>query len=209
MGTEIGRGLVEGTIDRLLADETITRKSIKLEIASLTIGSGSAAILLCDEKLSRTGHRFLGGTFRAETSGHTLCAGGVDAARFGDDRPQMSTDSEALLQAGVDLAERAWPEFLDCLSWRTSDVDKVLTHQVGRAHRKLLLERLGLAEDLDFPTVEFLGNTGASALPIAAALGSERGHLSAGDRVALLGIGSGLNVLMLGIHWGRTDGLPG
>ena len=205
VGTEIGRPLVEGTIDRLLADESITRKTIKGEVASLTIGSGSAAVLLCDEKLSRTGHRFLGGTFRTETSGHALCAGGVDGARFGDDRPQMTTDSEALLHAGVDLAERAWPEFLESLSWQTAEVDKVFTHQVGRAHRKLLLERLGLAEDLDFPTVEFLGNTGATALPIAAALGSQQGHLSAGDRVALLGIGSGLNVLMLGIEWGGAD----
>lgn len=201
VGTEIGRPLVEGTIDRLLSDAALTRKSIKPEIASLTIGSGSAAILLCDRRLSRAGHRFLGGTFRAETSEHELCAGGVDQQRFGDGRPQMSTDSEALLQAGVDLAAQTWPKFLDDLGWQSGDVDKVLTHQVGRAHRKLLLERLGLAADLDFPTVEFLGNTGASALPMAAALGSEQGHLSPGDRVALLGIGSGLNVLMLGIEW--------
>lgn len=202
VGTEIGRPLVEGTIDRLLADETLTRKSVKPEFASLTIGSGSAAVLLCDAKLSRRRNRLLGGTFRTETSGHALCAGGVDSARFGDDRPQMSTDSEALLQAGVDLAAQAWPDFLRCLSWGRKDVDKVLTHQVGRAHRKLLLERLGLTEDQDFPTVETLGNTGASALPIAAALAHEQGRLCAGDRVALLGIGSGLNVLMLGVEWG-------
>jgi 3-oxoacyl-[acyl-carrier-protein] synthase-3 len=205
VGTEIGRPLVEGTIDRLLADETWTRKSIKAQFASLTIGSGSAAVLLCDSRLSRTGHRFAGGTFRADTSRYALCAGDVDASRFGDDRPQMSTDSEALLQAGVDLAERTWPDFLNGLSWRAGDVDKVFTHQVGRAHRKLLLERLGLPADLDFPTVEFLGNTGASALPIAAALGSEQGRLAPGDRVALLGIGSGLNVLMLGLEWGGAD----
>jgi len=205
VGTEIGRPLVEGTIDRLLSDDTLTRKSIKPEFASLTIGSGSAAILLCDESLSRTRHRLLGGVFCADTSGNALCAGGVDAARFGDDRPQMSTDSEALLLAGVDLAERTWPEFLKCLSWQAGDVDKVFTHQVGRAHRNLLLERLAIPADRDFPTVEILGNTGASALPIAAALGSEQGHLSAGDRVALLGIGSGLSVLMLGLEWHGTD----
>lgn len=53
--------------------------------------------------------------------------------------------------------------------------------------------------DADFPTVEFLGNTGAVALPMAAALGIERGHIEPGDNVALLGIGSGLNSLMLGL----------
>ncbi len=72
---------------------------------------------------------------------------------------------------------------------------------MGRAHRKLLYERLGLDQAIDFPTVEFLGNVGAAALPMTAALGIENGHLQCGDRVALLGIGSGLNSIMLGIEW--------
>ena len=54
-------------------------------------------------------------------------------------------------------------------------------------------------------TVEFLGNTGAAALPLAVAIGIERGHLQTGDRVALLGIGSGLNAIMLGIDWRGTN----
>lgn len=201
VGTEIGRPLVEGTIDRLLADPAVTRKSIKYEIASLTIGSGSAAVVLCDRKLSRTGHRLCGGWFRADTGAHELCAGGADAEWTNDRRPRMSTDSEALLHAGVNLAEAAWPEFLHELNWRSDGIQRVFTHQVGRAHRKLLLERLGLPEQADFPTVEFLGNTGSAALPTAVALGNEQGLIQSGDRVALLGIGSGLNVLMLGVEW--------
>ena len=113
----------------------------------------------------------------------------------------MQTDSEALLHAGVQLAAQTWEVARKTLEWENRDVDKVLTHQVGRAHRKLLLERLGLEPSLDFPTVEFLGNTGAAALPMTAALAIERGHLQHGDRVALLGIGSGLNSVMIGLHW--------
>jgi 3-oxoacyl-[acyl-carrier-protein] synthase-3 len=33
-------------------------------------------------------------------------------------------------------------------------------------------------------------------------MGLEQGHVRSGDRVALLGIGSGINVVMLGIDWG-------
>ena len=55
VGTETGRDLVEGTIDSLLNNPDVTRKDVKLAFASLTIGSGSAAIVLCDRKLSRTG----------------------------------------------------------------------------------------------------------------------------------------------------------
>ena len=36
---------------------------------------------------------------------------------------------------------------------------------------------------------------------MTAAIGIENGHLQTDDRVALLGIGSGINVIMLGIEW--------
>lgn len=201
VGTETGRDLVEGTIDSLLRNPDVSRQQIKLDFASLTIGSGSAAIVLCDRKLSRTGNRLLGGALRADTSSHELCAGGVETEKHGDGRPRMQTDSEALLHAGVHLAEATWRDLTRTLGWTSEAVDKVFTHQVGRAHRKLLLERLGIDPSKDFSTFETLGNTGAAALPTAMALGIEQGRLKRGDRVALLGIGSGLNCLMLGIEW--------
>ena len=114
----------------------------------------------------------------------------------------MQTDSEALMHAGVDLAQKTWQQTKQALHWTNADVERTFTHQVGRAHRRLLYERLELDMALDFSTVEFLGNTGAAALPLTAAIGIERGHLRAGDKVALLGIGSGLNALMLGLQWG-------
>ncbi|MEX0725366.1 MAG: 3-oxoacyl-ACP synthase III [Planctomycetaceae bacterium] len=201
VGTEEGRGLVEGTIAGVLKNENLTRAQFKLDFASLTIGSGSAAVVLCDRKLSRGGHRLLGGAYACDTTSHELCEGGVEFEKHGDDRPRMRTDSEALLHAGINLAAAAWEKTREALNWKNSDVTKAFTHQVGRAHRKLLFERLELDPGIDFPTVEFLGNTGAVALPTAAALGIEQGRLTPGDRVALLGIGSGLNALMLGIEW--------
>ncbi len=201
VGTEIGRGLVEGTIDSLKNDKHLTRQTIKPAFASLTIGSGSAAIVLCDEALSSTGHRMLGGAVRSDTSAAELCAGGVSTADHGDDRPRMETDSEALLHAGVELAAVTWHETQNALGWNDVSLDKAYTHQVGRAHRNLLFEKLGLDPTIDFPTVETLGNTGATALPIAAALGQQAGHVSTGDRVAWLGIGSGLSSVMLGFEW--------
>lgn len=200
-GAEIGRPLVQGTIDRLLNDGNITRKSIKYEFASLTIGSGAAAIALCHRDVSRTGHRLLGAMTLTDTSSHQLCQGGSLNEPTGDGRPSMSTDSEALLHAGVNLAERTWQAFLAEVELTAGDFDRVFTHQVGKAHRKLLLERLGLSESLDFPTVEFLGNTGAVALPMAWSLGLKAGHVQAGDTVALLGIGSGLSSTMAAVAW--------
>jgi 3-oxoacyl-[acyl-carrier-protein] synthase-3 len=118
-------------------------------------------------------------------------------------QPLMWTDSETLLREGVRTARETFERFRKTLGWEVDDIDKTFCHQVGRAHRKLLFETLGLDTAIDYSTVERLGNTGSVALPITAALGIENGRLARGDRVALLGIGSGINVVMLGVEWHR------
>jgi 3-oxoacyl-[acyl-carrier-protein] synthase-3 len=48
------------------------------------------------------------------------------------------------------------------------------------------------------------GHTGSVALPTAMAIGFERGHANPGDNIALLGIGSGINCVMLAVQWQKT-----
>lgn len=201
VGTEDGRGLVEGTIHTLLKSPGTTRQDVKSAFASLTIGSGSAAIVLARRDLAPEKPRLIGAVTRADSSAHKLCEGGSAAQDFGDDRPRMQTDSEALLHAGIDLAETTWRAFCDEQFFSDAVVNKSFSHQVGRAHRKMLYERLQLDTSIDYPTVEFLGNTGAVALPTALSLGIENGHALPGDRIALLGIGSGLNSIMVALDW--------
>lgn len=200
VGTEIGRPLVEGTIDSLLCDDSVTRKSVKDDFASLTIGSGSAAFVLADADLAPEGCVLEGAAIATDTEATKLCAGGTESTA--DNRPRMSTDSEALLHAGVNLAAQTWSVFQPTFQGETLP-DRVTTHQVGSRHRKLLLDTLGLEERLDYPTVERFGNTGSAALPMAATVGAQAGHTSSGQHVAWLGIGSGLTCQMLSLKWGR------
>jgi 3-oxoacyl-[acyl-carrier-protein] synthase-3 len=194
VGTECGRSLVEQTIDRLNADSAIDRREVKQFIASLTIGSGSIAVLLCDRELSRTQNRLEGAAVLANTGEHDLC-------QSEGHETFMRTDSEQLMLAGVETGARTFERFLQELEWSRADVAKTVCHQVGAAHRKLLFETIGLSEEIDFSTFETLGNTGAAALPLTMALAAESGWLARGDRVAMLGIGSGVNCLMMGVHW--------
>jgi hypothetical protein len=48
------------------------------------------------------------------------------------------------------------------------------------------------------------GNTGSVALPITMAIGLDRGLVQPGDRVGMVGIGSGINCLLLTVQWQRT-----
>jgi 3-oxoacyl-[acyl-carrier-protein] synthase-3 len=80
-------------------------------------------------------------------------------------------------------------------------VDRVVCHQVGSAHQSAILKTLGIPEEKDFTTFEYLGNMGTVSLPLTLAIAEEREEVVAGDQVGLLGIGSGLNCLMLGVEW--------
>jgi acyl-CoA:acyl-CoA alkyltransferase len=197
VGTECGRTLVENTISRLNDDASIGRREVKQFVASLTIGSGSVAVLLCDRELSQTQNRLGGAVVRAHTHDHGLCrSDGLESF--------MRTDSEQLMLAGVETASHTFRQFLHELEWSREDIAKTVCHQVGAAHRKLMFESLRLSVDVDFPTFETLGNTGAVALPLTMAVAAEAGRLTHGDRVAMLGIGSGINCQMLGVTWQRS-----
>ncbi len=194
---ENGRPLVEQTVQQLLA-RTLTRNEIKPFFANLTIGSGAVAAIVCHEDLLPAGpkHRLLAGAYLAATEHSLLCQG--DTAGSG---LSMQTDSEQLLVAGVEVARATWALFEKETGWTRSTPDHLICHQVGSTHRRKLYETVGLDLAKDFSTFETLGNTGSAALPTALALAAEQGRVKAGDKVALLGIGSGINSLMLAVEW--------
>lgn len=204
VGTEGGRQLVETTIDHLNADETLSRQDIKTAMASLTIGSASVAVLLVHRGLSVTQNLLLGGVAYADTEHCQLCHSGHDEAVGSGMRPLMQTDAEQLLEEGVAAAKDCFHDFLTAVDWSRDEIEATICHQVGRAHRKALFAALELDERLDFSTLEFLGNTGSAALPITAAIAAQQGRLRTDDRVALLGIGSGINVVMLSVQWQKS-----
>lgn len=193
---EDGGPLVEATIARLLAAGDRSRAELKSAFASLTIGSGAAACVVTRAARAPGEPRLLGGASLAATEHVGLCSGDFAGP---SDGPLMTTDSEALLRAGCALAQRTWGELERETGWTRADVDRVVTHQVGSAHRKLLFESLGLDTAIDFPTVATLGNMGSVSLPATLSLAREAGFVRAGHRTALLGIGSGLQCLMLAV----------
>jgi 3-oxoacyl-[acyl-carrier-protein] synthase III len=202
VGCESSKPLIDTTIDKLLKDPNITRNKLKLAFATLTLGSGAVAAVLTHSSLSQDGHKLLGGVTRAASQHNDLCRIEADACFLDlNTLPDMHTDYEEILKNGLSLAPDTWNATKEDLGWKNSDVDKLFTHQVSAVHSKLLFKALGLDETKDFSTVQYLGNIGSVSLPITLAIGIEEGRLSPGDKVAMLGIGSGLVCLMLGLEW--------
>ncbi len=177
----------QATIARLQQPEA-TKDDVLDNFATLTLGSGSAAMVLGRASDHPSGHRFVGGVSRAATQHNRLCVGDLD---------RMTTDSRALLEAGVVLAIDTWTEAAEHFDW--SDLDAYVIHQVSKVHTAAITSSLAIDPErtpVIFPT---RGNIGPASVPFTLALNAA--GFEAGQRIACMGIGSGLNSAVIEIAW--------
>ena len=185
---EGSRHTQQRTLERLAGPDT-TVGDVFAEFASLTLGSGGAAMVLGPYEDHPEGHRLLGGETRAGTQYNELCIGDLD---------QMRTDTKGLLDAGLTLSAELFDEARDH-GWKWDDADHYILHQVSAVHTAMLCQRLGIdpaRAPLTFPT---RGNIGPASIPTTLALHQE--HLVPGDRVVIGGIGSGINIIASELEW--------
>lgn len=199
LSCESSRQIVESTIQRILSGNDM--EIFKETIATLTGGSGAVAVILTNAALAPQGHRLLGGVARSATQHHALCTWGPDSGIPASGPLVMRTDSVGVLKHGVALGIETYKAMKETLRWPVDKPDKVICHQVGSAHQRTILDSIGIDESKDFSTYRYLGNIGTVSLPITAAIAAEREFLQRGDAVGFLGIGSGLNCIMLGVQW--------
>jgi len=192
--------IVSGENSKALWDETksflnsnldLSRKSIKKYIANLTIGSMGVAFILSSEP-SGAICKIEGGHSLCDTSSAHLCQGDGNTQGL-----MMETSSVELLDKGIQLAKSTWSETQKKLE--LFEPDHIIGHQVGSAHRESLLKSLKLDKNKDHSTFDQFGNTGSAAAPMTLAYHKDKYKSS--DRIAMLGIGSGLHSVMIGIKW--------
>jgi 3-oxoacyl-[acyl-carrier-protein] synthase-3 len=183
---------VLSTIKRLQSADT-TMEQFRDNFATLTLGSGAAAMLLSHSSVSRSGHRLNGVVSLAATEHNQLCVGMPD---------YMKTDAQALLIAGVKLAAETWQLAQEQIpNWSDANIACYATHQVGSRHTAAVSEAMGVTPEKLYLNFPVLGNIGPAALPISLAQAEEAGRIVRGDQVGLLGIGSGLNCSMMSVIW--------
>ncbi len=184
---EGSRRTQELTIERLARPET-TAEDVWSQFASLTLGSGGAAMVLGRKDEHPEGHRVVGGATRAATEHHELCVGTLE---------DMRTDSKALFAAGLQLSIELWEEAKGGHDWGT--MDRYVSHQISKVHTAAITKALNIDPDKAPSTFPTRGNIGPASVPFT--LAHEADSLSPGDSVLLMGIGSGLNASALEIEW--------
>ena len=188
---ESSRPITEATIERL-QEPDVGAEQFRAEFASLTLGSGAAAMILARKELAPQGHPYLGSVSRSATEFNKLCQGQMD---------RMVTDTRILLSEGLKLASKTFLAAKIAFGWVASELDQFIIHQVSKVHTDSLVKLLGLDPEKVHAIYPEMGNIGPASVPIVLAKAVELGRIRRGDRVALLGIGSGLNCSMAEIIW--------
>ncbi len=189
---EHARPLLDDTITKLNQKDLSPRELrglLKKHFAALTIGSAGICFLLGrdDGELQLVSARS-----QADSSQSELCHGGL-----GPEGVQMETHSEVMLVEGLKLAEKNFDGFLKESGRSRKDFSKFILHQVGSTHHQMSVERLGLGIDKVPTTFEQFGNTGSAAMPLTLTQCLEQNEIKSGELVACLGIGSGLESLIM------------
>ncbi|WP_101927178.1 MULTISPECIES: 3-oxoacyl-ACP synthase III [Luteimonas] len=181
----------EKTIERLLRPET-TEEDFRNELATLTLGCGSAAMVLSRADLAPDAPRYKGGVTRSATEWNTLCRGNLD---------RMVTDTRMLLIEGMKLAEKTFVAARQAMGWVVEEMDEFVIHQVSKVHTGAFVQSFGIDPKKVLTIFGEHGNIGPASVPIVLSKLREMGRLKKGNRVALLGIGSGLNCSMAEVVW--------
>lgn len=175
---------------RRLAEDASTAKDVIAEFATLTLGSGAVAMLLGPADRNPQGHRLIGGATRSATAHHRLCVGDVEL---------MRTDSKNLLKHGLELCTGLWRDAQGEFDWAERQAELYVIHQISQVHTDAICSGLGIDPALVPRTFPTRGNIGPASVPFT--LASQADQLSRGDRVLLMGVGSGLNACCLELEW--------
>ena len=188
---ETANQVYEKTMARLGADD-VTEEQFRNELASLTLGCGAAAMVLSRADLAPDAPRYKGGVSRAATEWNGLCRGNLD---------RMVTDTRMLLIEGLKLAAKTWDAAKLALGWVVGELDEFVIHQVSRVHTDAMVRAFGIDPQKVLTIFHEHGNIGPASVPIVLSKLRDLGRLKKGHRIALLGIGSGLNCSMAEVVW--------
>ena len=175
---EGAREIHENTLERLERPDA-TREDVLSQFATLTLGSGAAAMVLGRADEHPEGHRLVGGVLRAATEHHELCVGDLDGMTHRHQGPAR---------------RRAWRSRRPCgPTRRPSSTGRTWTAtsptRSRRCSRRRCAGRCGSTPTGCRGRSRPRGNMGPASIPFT--LATQVDSLQTGDRVLLMGVGSG------------------
>jgi acyl-CoA:acyl-CoA alkyltransferase len=179
---------IDSTIKRI-AEEDCTEAYFNNNFATLTLGCGAAAVLLCHKDVApKESPSFLGGVFQTATEFNRLCMAKPE---------KMLTDTRELLRTGVELGIKA----AQLADWKNEDFDLFIPHQVSNSYISKISEALGIDFKKQYLIYPTYGNIGPASVAYALSKAVADDVVKPGYLIGILGFGSGINCGLMKIRW--------
>ena len=182
----------EKTLERLRRSD-ITEEQFRNEMATLTLGSGAAAMVLARAELAPGAPRY---KRRRHPRGDRVERAVPRQPRpHGHRHPHAADRRHEARAEDLRRAPRSrWA------GWSRSSTSSSSTRS-ARCTPQAFIQAFGIDPKKVLTIFGEHGNIGPASVPIVLSKLRELGRLKKGDRVALLGIGSGLNCSMAEVVW--------
>jgi len=187
---ESSRTVVEATLARLSQD-SCDAQMLRDQLATLTVGSGAAAMILAHTRLAPGGIASTAGPVWPRPN--TISSAGASST---SDHRHAQPVAPRRGAGAKDLGAGAKGSGLERRIRRS-----IALHQVSELHTQELARAVGFDLAKAFLIYPELGNVGPASVPMVLSKAVEAERVSPGDHVVLGGIGSGLNCTVAGVTW--------
>lgn len=189
---EVSREIVDATIARLQHPDA-TLHDYRTQFVSLTLGSaGCAAVVAHSDAGFRQHHRLLRSYSVADGTHHGLCVGEMH---------EMRVDAKALTLAGLILGSEGIRDAKAAFGDASFDYPCYVMHQTSRPHLEKFCDLIDVDAARFERTYPRYGNVGSCGVPLTLHQAVRGGRIQVGQKVPLLGVGSGLNAAWLEVEW--------
>ena len=209
-GSMIHSGLVKNVL--LITAETYSRWCHPMDKSVSTIfGDGAAAIHLCSSDIGLGLGPFLFGTDGSGFYNLIVPSSGSHRLEESENANNECIDGSGNIRTPSNLymngpelfrfAISAVPDVVNDILKKSekshSDIDKYVFHQANQYMLKMIQKKLDIPNDKMIIEIDETGNTVSSSIPIAIKRAYEKGSISFGDQLLVVGFG-------VGYSWGGT-----
>lgn len=179
-----------------------SREDFRLKFAALTLGDGGGACLV--EPSLEPDRGILSGRFfsdGAQWELSTIMAGGsLMKADFS--RMYFECDIEGMQSLAVHHIPRLVKGAMEDVGWHMeNDLKLAIPHQVSERLIRRICEAIALPMERCVITLKENGNTAGASIPIALSTAVDDGRIRRGDKIILVGGGSGFSGAVIPVIW--------
>ncbi len=191
----------------VIGSETLSRiTDWKDRSTCVLFGDGAGAVVL---KASEQRGGVLSSLVRSDGSGGDLLivpAGGSKMPASPEtvlrNQHTIQMNGREVFRFATRVVDKSTREVLEKAGLTLDDVDLFVPHQANLRIIQAAARELKVSEDRIFVNLENYGNTSSASVPLALCEAVERGRLSPGDYVVLIGFGAGLAWAAAAVQWG-------